>query len=100
MIIIDASVGQLAFNDWAKTVLQRGKRGVVREGVHEVESHRPLISNDFGSQAPRLHGCVVPSIHSRLRENQPSSGTETTFTLWIRWQHNTLVDIRCHYTAQ
>lgn len=43
-----------------------------------------------------LLDCVVLSIHSRLRENQPSSGTETTFTLWIKWHHNTRVDIARH----
>lgn len=82
MLIIDASVGQLAAHDWAKTVLRREKWGW--GGVHEVESHRPLISNDLGSQGPRLHGCVVLSRHSRLSGKQPPSGTETTFILWIK----------------
>lgn len=49
-----------------------------------AESHRPLIANDLGSQGPRLYGCVVLSRHSRLSEKQPPSGTETTFTLWIK----------------
>lgn len=76
----------------------RERRGGLRLGwsAYEVESHRPLISNDLGSRGPRLHGCVVLSRHSRLSEKQPSSGTETTFILWIKWQHNTLVDIRSH----
>ncbi len=75
------------------------RKGRLRWGVraHRVESHRPLIANDLGSQGPRLHGCVVLSRHSGLSEKQPPSGTETTFSLWIKWQHNTLVDIRSHH---
>lgn len=86
MLIIVASVCQLEAHDWAKTVLPRG-------GVEHEVSHRPLISNDLGSQGPRLHGCVVLSRHSRLSEKQyapppppPATlpGTETTFILWIK----------------
>ena len=55
-----------------------------RWGGGLAESHRPLIANDLGSQGPRLHSCVVLSRHSRLSEKQPPSGTETTFTLWIK----------------
>lgn len=39
--------------------------------VHQAESHRCLISNDLGSQGPRLHGCVVQSRHSRPSEKHP-----------------------------
>lgn len=82
MLIIDASVCQLEAHDWAKTVLQKEGGGLGR--VHETESHRSLISNDLGSQGPRLYNCVVLSRHSRLSEKHPPSGTETTFILWIK----------------
>lgn len=47
MIIIDASVGQLACHHWSHTLLQSGQRWGWGSGVSQT-----LISNDLGSQGP------------------------------------------------
>lgn len=96
MIIIDASV----LHHWSKNspatmVEEVGGWGGV------CEAYRPLISNDLGSQGPRVPAlwlCGPKHTAGSVKSGAPRG--RTAFALWIKYHCNTHVDIARHHNTK